>query len=115
LVLVSIRGWVEPRAIMAPERLGKLKISSDIHWNRIRDLPASAQCLSQLRSHAHLDFCVCEAKLGLQPPNFSTPTNWILHTDSALTTTKTNKKCPDDEHRDSFRNVCVLFNRRGWP
>jgi hypothetical protein len=48
LVPISVRGWVDPMAIVRLEKSGKLKISTS-SGIRTGDLPACRYCLNQLR------------------------------------------------------------------
>jgi hypothetical protein len=48
LVLISLRGWVNPSVILRLEGLGKLKKFSDLMGTRNRDLPACSEHLNHL-------------------------------------------------------------------
>jgi hypothetical protein len=43
LIIIYVTDWVDPMAIVRLEGLGKLKKSSDLIWNRTRDLPACSR------------------------------------------------------------------------
>jgi hypothetical protein len=63
LVLISVRGRVELRAIVRLEGLGQLKTSSDLIGNGTRDLPACSivpQPTTLLRAPI---FCFCKVKI----------------------------------------------------
>jgi hypothetical protein len=65
LVLISDGGWVDPKAIVLPERLGKLEKSNDLIGNRTRD-PSDCSIVSKpttlprapLKTSFHNKFCL---------------------------------------------------------
>jgi hypothetical protein len=54
LVLISVRGWVDPRAIVRPEGLCQWKNSSDTIGNRTHDLPVCSAVPQPLRHRVPL-------------------------------------------------------------
>jgi hypothetical protein len=49
LVLISVRGWVEPRAIVRLKGLDQLKELNDLYGNRTVTFQLVAQCLNEPR------------------------------------------------------------------
>jgi hypothetical protein len=71
LVLISVRGWVNPRAILWARRIMSKKNSNDTIGNQTRNLPVLAHCLNQLRHCIPLERLLYNQKciLFIHPPS----------------------------------------------
>jgi hypothetical protein len=90
LVLIAVRGWMDPRATVRLEGLGKLKKSSDLNGNRTHDLPACSLLLQPTTlPRAFLKISPCPLERGC-PVYFNAPRNWAPCWSTCLYSTYSN-------------------------
>jgi hypothetical protein len=102
LVLISVRGWVDPRAKVRPEVLCKWKKSSDTIGNRTRNLPVCSAVPQPLRHRVPLSTWRGLAIFRAKPfqvlyPTFSTQSHFIptRHEDGTNSVPKRQTECSE--------------------